>query len=159
MPLFDSTLEGGDRLESGLGNASDLVTVKLREKVELLQHLLADKIRANLSGGILQARSGKLLGSVQELPIEINGQIVDGPVQVGGPDIPYGAVLEHGGKRSYDIVPVNKKYLAFMIDGKQIFTKLVHRTPLLARHYVGLAVAEVEPDAFSHFRSMDLSGK
>lgn len=159
MPLFDSTLEGGDQLQAGLENASDTVTVKLREKVELLQHMLADKIRANLSGGILQVRSGKLRDSVKELPIEVNGQIVDGPVQVGGPDIPYGAVLEHGGTHNYVIVPVNKKYLAFMIDGKQIFTKLVHRTPLLARHYVGLAVAEVEPDALSHFRSIDFSGK
>lgn len=157
MPLFDSTLEGDARLQAGLEGASDRVTVKLREKVELLQHLLADKIRANLSGQILQVRSGKLLGSVKELPIEINGLVVEGPVQVGGPEIPYGAVLEHGGTHSYDIVPVNKRYLAFMIDGKQIFTKLVHRTPLLARHYVGLAVAETEPEARSHFESLDFS--
>ena len=157
MPLLDSVLEGGDQLQAGLDNSSDRVTAKLREKVELLQHLLADKIRANLSGEILQVRSGKLLGSVQELPIEVNGLVVDGPIQVGGPDIPYGAVLEHGGLKNYDIVPVNKKYLAFMIDGKQIFTKLVHRTPLLARHYVALAVEATGPDVKSHFESLDLS--
>lgn len=157
MPLFDSTLQGGDQLQAGLESASDRVTVKVREKVEFLQHLLAEKIRANLSGEILQVRSGKLLASVKELPIEINGLVVEGPIQVGGPELPYGAVLEHGGTRNYDIVPVNKKYLAFMIDGKQIFTKLVHRTPLLARHYVGLAVAETEPDVRSHFESLDFS--
>jgi hypothetical protein len=157
MPLFDSVLEGGDQLQAGLENASDRVSVKLREKVEFLQHLLAEKIRANLSGQILQVRSGKLLASVKELPIEINGLIIEGPVQVGGPDLPYGAVLEKGGIKNYNIVPVNKKYLAFMIDGKQIFTKLVHRTPLLARHYVGLAVTETEPEVRAHFESMDFS--
>lgn len=157
MPLLESTLEGGDQLQAGLENASDRVTAKVREKVELLQHLLADKIRANLSGQILQIRSGKLLASVRELPLEVNGLVIEGPVQVGGSDIPHGAVLEHGGTHNYDIVPVNKKYLAFMIDGKQIFTKLVHRTPPLARHYVGLAVADIGPDVKSHFELLDLS--
>lgn len=157
MPLFDSVLEGGDQLQAGLENTSDRVTLKLREKVEFLQHLLAEKIRANLSNEILQVRSGKLLGSVKELPIEVNGLVVEGPVQVGGPDLPYGAVLEKGGVRNYDIVPVNKQYLAFMIDGKQIFTKLVHRTPLLARQYVGLAVTEIESEVRTQFESMNLS--
>jgi len=157
MPLFDSVLEGGDQLQAGLENASDRVTLRLREKVELLQHLLADKIRANLSGQILQVRSGKLLASVKELPLEVNGLVVEGPVQVGGPDIPYGAVLEKGGTHNYDIVPVNKQYLAFVVGGKQIFTKLVHRTPLLARQYVGLAVEETSPEVQRHFESLDLS--
>lgn len=157
MPLFDSVLEGGDQLQTNFESASDRITAQLRAKIETLQHLLADKIRANLSGGILQVRSGKLLGSVKELPIETNGLVIEGPVQVGGPDIPYGVVLEHGGTHSYVIVPVNKQYLTFLLDGKRIFTKLVHRTPLLARHYVGLAVAEVEPEVLSHFESLDLS--
>src|SRR5579872_2012237 len=113
MPLFNSGLQGADKLQAGLETAGDRVTARVREKVELLQHLLADKIRANLSGDILQVRSGKLLGSVKELPIEIDNGVVHGPVQVGGPDIPYGPVLEHGGTRNYNIVPVNKQYLAF----------------------------------------------
>lgn len=157
MALFDSVLEGGDQLSANLENASDRVALRLREKVESLQHLLADKIRANLSGEILQIRSGKLLGSVRELPLEVNGLIVEGPVQVGGPDMPYGAVLEHGGVKSYDIVPVTKKYLAFVVGGKQIFTKLVHRNPLLARHYVGLAVEAVSPEVRTQFESLDFS--
>src|SRR5258708_448703 len=121
MPLFDGKLEGIETLQEALDTAPDRITLRIREKVELLQHLLAEKIRANLSGGILQVRSGKLLNSVKELPLTVNGLVVEGPVEVGGPEIPYGAVLEHGGTHNYNIVPVNKQYLAFMIDGKQIF--------------------------------------
>ncbi len=149
----ESGITGGNELIDALEAKYDLILGRLVEKVNYSNHLLAEKIRSNLSGVVLQARSGKLRDSVKETPVTISNGIVEGGVTAGGPEAPYGGVHEDGGTRNYEIRPVNKQYLAFMVDGKQIFTKLVQRTPALKRPFVAPAKLELEAEIQQALRS------
>lgn len=153
--MFDKfQIEGDQQLTDALNSRSDLVINSLYERIRKAQRLLADKVRVNLSGDILQVRSGTLLGSVTEQPIEKLGKVVTGEVTVGNENTPYAPVQERGGRRAYKIVPVNRKYLVFQIDGKTIITKLVRRQPLPARYYFGKAVDEVGPEVINAMRGV-----
>ena len=144
---------GGEQVISNLEAKYDRLLGRLSEKINSANKLLADKIRANLSGAVLNIRSGKLIGTVRETPVTITGGIVEGGITVGGPEAPYGAVHEHGGTRPYIITPVNKAYLRFVVDGKQIFTKLVRREPALKRAFVEPARLELESEIQAAIRS------
>lgn len=49
---------------------------------------------------------------------------MSGKVALVGTNLPQARILEYGGV----IKPKNGKYLVFIIDGKKVFAKLVHRT-------------------------------
>lgn len=144
---------GGEQVISNLEAKYDKLIGRLVEKVNAANEQLAEKIRANLSGAVLNIRSGKLIGTVKAVPAEVTGGIVEGGIVVGGVDAPYGVVHERGGKRNYIITPVNKAYLAFMVDGKQIFTKLVRRQPVPKRAFVEPAKLELQSEIQQSLRS------
>lgn len=147
-------IEGDKELSEALQAKQAGITERLYDRVRTAQRALADKVRINLSGEVLQQRSGELYRSVQEQPIVQEGTAVIGEVTVGNENTPYAPVQERGGVREYVIRPVNKSVLTFVIDGKRIFTMMVKRTPLPARYYFGRAVDEVGPEVIEA-----LSGK
>jgi hypothetical protein len=135
--------EGEDALYASLRAKADRALQRLVNKVDELDNELADKIRLNLTD-YLQVRTGKGLGSVQVETVSVIAGTVMGGVTVGGPDAPYLRVQEVGSEGSfYPIVPVNKNFLSFVLDGKRIFTKLVNHPPIKATHFVQSAVDDM----------------
>ena len=83
----------------------------LRDRAAALQQRLLDKVAANLSGDVLQARSGALKASVvANLAAGADGLTAT----VASTGVPYAAIQEYGGTTpAHDIVPVKARALAF----------------------------------------------
>lgn len=101
----------------------------LADRIDVVNAMMADRVKGNLSGAVLQTKTGKLLSTVMQEPAQISGDIITGAVTAGGEAAPYGIYFEKGGTGYYDIVPVNARVLAFMGAGKTIFAKMVHHPP------------------------------
>lgn len=108
-----------ERLVAALREKGPLIVSAIQVELDKLMFQLLRQVQANLSGGVLKTRTGKLLGSANKEPTIITGsgkQIV-GTVSVAGGVAWYGQVHERGGQRTFDIYPVNKKALAFFPQG------------------------------------------
>ena len=115
----DALSEGLDRLPSQVMAA--VVAKMTAATAELQRHVVDDK----LHGQMLQSRSGRLARAI-ERTVQIKGDSVEGTVFVAG-DVPYAAILHHGGHTSpHDIVPDKAKALAFAAGGKHVFARIVH---------------------------------
>lgn len=116
----------------------------LATKLQALNFQLQAKIQGEkLQGQVLNQRTGKLAASVRALPVEEEAGQIRGSVQAGGGPAFYGRIQEKGGTSEYDIAPVNKQALAFMLTGKQVFAKLVHHPPLKARPFMSTSLDEM----------------
>lgn len=129
----------------------DRLTVELRAAVEAklatLVELVRAKVEENLSGAVLQTKSGALLGALQSGVNSLSGSTVVGFVEIepGSKPEVYGKVHEYGGKDWYEIVPVNKKALAFETNGKKIITDYVFHPPAKKRSFMRSALREMMP--------------
>lgn len=97
---------GGTQLRASLAKTMDRLMLELQARI---QH--------KLMGEVLEHKSGKLLGSVIKLPVEVEPQRIVGRVTAAGGPAFYGRIQEKGGLRTYEIKPVNKKALAFFPRG------------------------------------------
>src|SRR5438132_4498213 len=86
------------------------LTVKMNSLAIRLQ---AKIVGEKLSGQVLAHRTGKLAGSVRVIPATAEGGVLRAGVEAGGGPAWYGRIHEYGGQGAYEIVPVNKKALAF----------------------------------------------
>jgi phage gpG-like protein len=131
-----------DALVAGLDRMAPQVAAAVGAKMaaataELQRHVVDDK----LHGQMLKARSGRLAAAIERM-VEIKGDTVEGKVFVGT-DVPYAAILAHGGNTSpHDIVPDKAKALAFAAGGKHIFARVVHHpgSRFPARPYLASAL-------------------
>jgi phage gpG-like protein len=124
---------------------SDL-EVALRRKVAALQAALLAKVEANLSGAILQARSGTLKASLQTSLTETAGVFM---ASVGSEGVPYAAIQEYSGVTTpHDILPVKAQALALVGVGGTVFTKRVHHpgSHIPARSYLASARDELRAE-------------
>jgi hypothetical protein len=129
-----------------LGRIEDIeaeIEVALYARTQRLTHMFAERVRQNLSGDVLQERSGKLLGTVMEVGPTATGSEIISSVQAGGDEAPYGIVHEKGGERWYMIYPVNGRALAFEINGKTVFAASVHHPPAERRPWFEPVVDEI----------------
>jgi hypothetical protein len=125
--------------------ALEQLEAALHNRLAALMHQLAEKVRLNLSGDVLQERTGRLLGTVAEHgPYEVDGGL-EATVDAGGDAAPYGIVHEEGGTRDYIIQAVNKRSLAFEMNGKMVFARSVIHPPAEKRPWFGPAVDEMRP--------------
>lgn len=86
-------------------------TAALRDRAAALQQRLLDKIEVNLSGAVLESRSGALKASISA-DLDAVGDGV--AVTIASSGVPYAAIQEHGGTTPpHDIVPVKARALAF----------------------------------------------
>lgn len=110
------------------------IVEEVTHELDLLMLELQRRVQQKLSGEVLQARSGRLLGSVNKTPTTQSGNTISGSVTAGAGPAFYGAIQEVGGTRSYEIKPVNKLALAFFpsnslgatslrIEGRRLFYK------------------------------------
>lgn len=108
--------------------------------IALQSHIVADK----LSGQVLHHRSGKLANSVRVNPAKIDGDTISGSVEAAGGPAGYGKLHEYGTDKPYRIVPINKKALAFLLDGKQVIVKSVLHPPIKERSFARSSFAEMQ---------------
>ena len=124
---------------------ADAIAAALRDKADALQAQLLAKVEANLSGDVLQARSGALKASVVA-SIAFDADTIEASV---GSDLPYAAIQEYGGRTpAHDIVPVKAQALAFAGAGGVVFARRVHHpgSTIPARAPFGQALADLHDD-------------
>jgi hypothetical protein len=121
------------------------IEAKLDEQVALLR----EKVVENLSGKVLNSKSGALIEALVS-GVEKIGSGLIGFVAVESTDQKvqaYAMAHEYGGKGSYEIVPVNKRVLRFVgKNGDIIFVPYVYHPPMPERSYLRSALAEMAPE-------------
>jgi hypothetical protein len=80
-----------------------------KETIRLQRYIVREK----LQGQVLRHVSGTLSDSIRAIPAVVSGYIVTGTVEGAGGLAFYGRSFEEGGSRSYEILPRQKKALAF----------------------------------------------
>ncbi|MBU6508507.1 MAG: hypothetical protein KGQ82_13525 [Alphaproteobacteria bacterium] len=130
-----------------LGRLHDLpqdLAARLAATVARLAQTLYDRVEDNLSGAVLQRRSGRLAGAIN--------QMVDGLTASVGFDpaaVPYGAAQEFGADlRAHLIAAKNARALSFVVAGKRVFAKHVMfpGAHLPERSFLRSALAALAPD-------------
>jgi hypothetical protein len=140
MPLLRTEIT----LPAPLGDRMGKLIAAIADKMSLLTLQLQQHIvQTKLSGQVLHPRTGKLIESVQPEPVRVEGPVVMGAVMAGGDQAMYAATQEYGGTRPYEIVPVTKKALAFVWEGKQYIRQSVYRKPLPPRPYMAPSLEEM----------------
>ncbi len=146
--MLDLSLEGQAELAASLAAMPDDLRAALAEKIDALaQNLLTQIVGVNLSGGVLNARSGRLRDSIQ---LRADDQDATQGVEIyadGG--APYAAIQEYGGKTAaHEIIPDKASILAFMLDGKQVFARRVQHpgSQIPERSYMRSALDEQSHD-------------
>src|SRR5208337_469642 len=123
--MLQISLEGQEALAERLGVLPDRLRAALAEKVDALaQSLFSQVVGVNLSGGVLNARSGLLRDSIQVEASQRDDQI--GAEIFSDGDVPYAAIQEFGGKTAaHEILPDKARVLAFVMNGKQVFARKI----------------------------------
>ena len=140
-----------EKLQSGMPQ----IIERLKRKMTLLMLQLQSRIVGESIPAFFPNGAPNIAGSVRAIPAELEGTIIHGEVQAGGPrttkvtlksgaQVDYAAVQHEGIAHSYEIRPFNKKALAFLLDGKQVITKLVHHTGLQPRPYMTSELQNME---------------
>jgi phage gpG-like protein len=146
--MLQISLEGQQALADRLGVLPDRLRAALAEKVDVLaQRLFSQVVGVNLSGGVLNARSGVLRDSIQTELSQQDGQI--GAEILSDGDVPYAAIQEYGGKTAaHEIPPDKARVLAFVANGKQVFVRRVQHpgSQIPSRSYLRSALDEQGDD-------------
>lgn len=144
--------------DEGLLADLDSISVRLEEAIRAQvdienRELASVVVNEKLTGAILQRRSGNLADSVEVVPAENDGSRITGYVQAGGSSAIYAKFQERGTTSWYDIFPVNKKSLAFEIQGKFVFARKVHHPPIEERSFLRSTEEEMRPEMLDRLRS------
>lgn len=102
----------------------------LSGRIDSTNAAFVERVKGNLSGAVLQQRTGKLLSSVMQEPTQLDGDDLVAAVTAGGDLAPYGIYFEEGGTGYYEIRPINARVLAFMGAGGMMFAKIVNHPPI-----------------------------
>jgi hypothetical protein len=125
---------------------------RLRGDVISLIRRVKARVVENLSGRLLQRRSGRLVGAVRSELIETTDSI-GGRVFIDG--VPYARIQDAGGKTSpHVIVARNSKSLAFVWHGRQVFFRRVNHPGSNIRgvHYMEDALDAMRQDIIDTYR-------
>lgn len=115
--------------EEYIDRKRDQVAQIIEDRIDAFNVILSDRLDANLSGGVLQQRSGLLRSTLGIREASRSGDIISGDVHAGD-GAPYGEMLDKGGTRAYEIRPVKAEALFFQMNGKNVFAKVVHHPPI-----------------------------
>jgi phage gpG-like protein len=142
--MLQLSLEGQQALAERLGVLPDRLRAALAEKADALaQNLFSQVVGVNLSGGVLNARSGALRDSIQ-VALSQQDDRIDAEIFSNG-DAPYAAIQEFGGKTAaHEILPDKASVLAFVGNGKQLFARRVQHpgSQIPERSYLRSALDE-----------------
>jgi phage gpG-like protein len=134
------------------GRMNERIRANLRAEVVKLTRQLTELVRANLSGRVLQKRSGRLYGSIRSRMIETKDEI-GGEVWTEG--VPYARIHEFGGTTSPHVIAAkNSASLAFVWNGQLTFRKSVNHpgSRIPQRSYLQSALEEMRADIVEAYR-------
>lgn len=117
---------------------------RLAGVVASLAQRLYDRVEENLSGAVLQRRSGRLASSITQQVDSLSASVGFDPAAV-----PYGAAQEFGADlRAHLIAARNARALSFVVAGKRVFAKHVMfpGAHLPERSFLRAALAALAPD-------------
>ncbi len=100
-----------------LAAKGDTLMDALEEAMGLAGESLYEAIMFNMSGGIIQSRTGLLASSVQLSPVTRAGTVVEVSAEIpdtGSFEHLVGMVLEFGGTHAYEIVPLMERFSEFL---------------------------------------------
>ena len=115
-----------------LRKKSDVITENLIAKTDELTQKLVERIVDKLTVIAPKSR-GNFESSVAAIPAFKEGNYI-----VGGVTATPGEY--------YTIVPVEKKVLRFLLDGKEVFTKMVNHPPLAKERFVRSSLADMQDE-------------
>ena len=150
--MIDLKIEliGDTELRAKFQTLPDDIQEAVYDKLNWLTNILYESVIENLSGKVLEPRSGELRASIQQETSQ-NGKTVSGWV---GP-IPATAkawVQEYGGNSEYPIVPTKANILHFIAsDGAEVFATRVSHPPLKERSYLRSALEDMPYLVYSAF--------
>lgn len=151
----------GDReVAARLGAMPDKVRAKLRTAIRSLTVDLLAKVKMNLTGRVLNVRTGLLRRSINMRVDQQEGtsgpgspdKVISGSVGTNKRTVPYAAIHEFGGKtRPHVIVPRKARVLVFQagLYGQTIFARKVNHpgSVMPERSYLRSALREMTPKA------------
>ena len=120
----------------------------VREKLETEVSALRLKVQENLTGKVLNTKTGALLGALTS-GVEELGNLLVGFVAIEAQDQKvqaYAMAHEYGGKGYYEIVPVRKAILQFEYKGQIVRTPYVYHPPAQQRSYLRSALHEMSSE-------------
>lgn len=142
--MIDLTINEHGELYSRVDKLPAHLQTLIFEKMSEAVDLLYAKVLANLSGDVLQVRSGDLLSRLVK-GVDRQGSLVLGFVEIEPKDIK-AYVQEYGGKSSYEILPVKARALHFFDkSGAEIFARRTFHPPLQERSYLRSALKDLYP--------------
>lgn len=152
MPVELKLEPSGDAAIEMLRSKADVIVAALSSKLnELMLRLQSKIVGEKLHGQDLNQRTGKTAASIRAIPVEQQGTELVGAVEGGGGPAFYFR-FQNDGSAPHVIVPVNKKALAFQLDGKTVFAKMVHHPGTQAKHIMENSLAEFEPTIVSEMQ-------
>jgi phage gpG-like protein len=143
--MISASISGLDTLTARLEALPQTLAERLAQEVERLGGVLRDRVERNLSGAVLQQRSGRLAGSIA-VNVERVGLGVSASVTS---DAPYAAIREYGGTiPAHTILPQSARALAFPWRGQQRFFKRVQlpAVTMPERSFMRSALDETAPE-------------
>jgi HK97 gp10 family phage protein len=126
-----------DAVRARLESIAPKVAARTAAAVSEGAEVLHDAVRRNLSGDVLDVRSGALRDSIRIETDAEGARIVS--------DAPYARIQEYGGRIEIpEIVPVAARVLAFPYQGKLVFAAhtQAHAVDIPARPFMGPALEE-----------------
>jgi phage gpG-like protein len=154
--MLQISLDGGDEFSARLDALPDQLRVALTAKIQALaQALYAQVVGVNLSGSVLNARSGALRDSIQ-IDVQAEGARIDAKIFSNG-DVPYAGILEFGGKTAaHEILRDKARALAFLVNGKQVFARRIQHpgSTFAARSYLGGALDDARGEIAASLREV-----
>jgi phage gpG-like protein len=154
--MLQISLDDAAEFSARLDVLPDQLRAALTEKVQALASALyAQVVGVNLSGSILNARSGALRDSIQ-IEVQAQDARIDAKIFSDG-DVPYAAILEFGGKTAaHEILPDKTRALAFLTNGKQVFARRIQHpgSTFAARSYLGGALDDASGEIVATLREV-----
>ncbi len=133
-----------------------MIVEALTGKMDELMFRLQAKIVTETIPAMFKA-SSNISRTVRAEGAHVEGTRIVGGVTAGGPqttkttlksgaEVDYAAVQEYGGTHGYEILPFNKKALAFVMGGKQAIFRRVFHPPLQARPFMRSSLQAMEAE-------------
>ena len=138
-----------------LQNKKGMLETALLATVGELGDKLYELVIGNLSGTVLQSRTGKLASAVMIEAAAFIGQVCQTAVAIPEDSEEWliGMVHEYGGLGWYIIEPVNATVLAWMGPEGMVFARRVNHPPAEERSYMRSALAWMEADAVDQIKT------
>ena len=155
MSFVNLNVEYEGALEN-LGAKRDLLNDALLVAVDDLTAQLYARVQENLSGVVLERRTGELANAVEIEAAAFVGAVCQSQVFIDeeSPEWVIGMTHEYGGTGYYLIEPVNASVLAWQGPAGTVFARRVNHPPAQERSFMNSALEWIEPLAVDEIKNV-----